>query len=175
MVFSLSACRNDGGAESTDDLLRLGRTYANAGDSRNAILALTKASKSAGRDSASLGLIFSEIAKVYRQTGDYAEEISYLAKAEKVYDNSGKPYSSRMARFESAVASYMAQDYKTASVALKSVMDDAVATSDTLLEAKCLETYAKIAVDNPEPEPKLAISLLTRVSNDLHTPLSSID
>lgn len=42
MVFSLSACRNDGGAESTDDLLRLGRTYANAGDSRNAILALTK-------------------------------------------------------------------------------------------------------------------------------------
>ena len=175
MVFSLSACRNDGGAESTDELLRLGRTYANAGDSRNAILALTKASKSAGRDSASLGLIFSEIAKVYRQTGDYAEEISYLAKAEKAYDNSGKPYSSRMARFESAVASYMAQDYKTASVALKSVMDDAVATSDTLLEAKCLETYAKIAVDNPEPEPKLAISLLTRVSNDLHTPLSSID
>lgn len=155
--------------------LCLGKAYSNADDSRNAILALTKATKSVGSDSAALALIYNEIAKVYRRTGDFAEEISYLEKASEAYDNSGKPYSSRMARFESAVASYRAKDFKTASASLKLVMEDAVATSDTLLEAKCLETYAKIAVDNPEPEPKLAVNLLTRVSNELHTPLSSID
>ena len=46
---------------------------------------------------------------------------------------------------------------------------------DTLLEARCLESYAALAVSKDTLDPALAIDLLSRAADELGFPLSSSD
>ena len=66
-------------------------------------------------------------------------------------------------------------DYVQAEKLFRKVLYGTQETKDTLLEAKCLSSYAKLCVLAPEPAAKSALDMLKRVSNDLHQPLSPED
>ena len=156
----------------------LGKAQFNAGDYRNAIISLSRAEDKSGRkdsDPGRTGAILLDMARTFRATGDYTEEISCLHKAADAFDMAGKPFSSRNARFECGVASYNAQDLSSAEEIFRTMMHEAHAAADTLLEARCLESYSMMTLEQASPDPVLAINMLSRVANELHSPLSCID
>ena len=155
----------------------LGKAMFNTGDYRNAIVALSKAEKACTRISSPgiMGTILQDMAKTFRATKDYAEEISYLKKAATEFDKAERPFSSRNARFECGIASYNAHDLVSAEEIFRTMLHEAHSAADTLLEVRCLESYAMLALEQPETAPNLVVSLLSRVTNELHSPLTCID
>ncbi len=156
----------------------LGKAQFNACDYRDAIISLSRAedkSRKKASDPGRTGAILMDMAKTFRATGDYTEEISCLRKAAAAFDEAGKPFSSRNARFECGVASYNAQDLSSAEEIFRTMMHEAHASADTLLEARCLESYAMMNLEQAHPDPVLAINMLSRVANELRSPLSCID
>lgn len=155
----------------------LGKAQFNAGDYRSSIISFTRAERICDKLDApgKRGSILRDISKTFRATGDYNEEISYLNKAAEDFDMAGMPFNSRNVRFECGVANYNAQNFVAAEEIFRSMMYEAHAAADTLLEVRCLESYAMLTLEQEEPDPGLVISLLSRVANELHSPLSSID
>lgn len=127
------------------------------------------------RDMYSLGIIYQNIAHIYNAIGIHNEEIAYLDKAIRAFEEAGKPYNSLHVYFESGAARYNMQDYASAEKIFRNAMFQAHHAADTLLEAACLEAYAALCLDRSEQDPELAISMLARKANELKCPLTSKD
>ena len=126
-------------------------------------------------DMYSLGVTYQNIAHIYNAIGSHNEEISYLDKAIRAFEDAGKPYNSLHVYFESGAARYNRQDYASAEKIFRTAMYQAHQAADTLLEAACLEAYAALCLERSEQDPALAISMLARKANELKCPLTSKD
>lgn len=142
-----------------------------------AIISYSKAEAMASRmeDDYRLGLIYHGMARTYKATFGYFEEISYLKKAAEHFSKADKPFSSRNVMYESGLASLNCKDYVAAEEMLRKTLSESHQAADTLMEAKCLQAYSALCVEIPHADPASAIRMLTRVTNELNCTLTSDD
>lgn len=158
-------------------LFCLGRAQMNDGSNSAAIVSYTRALEYAQRagDSSHEGLICRDMARISGATGNSADEILYLGRASEAFKAAGLETERQQSILEIGQAQSAAGKYETAEEIFKSVLYDAHEMQDTLLEARCLESYASLAVSKDEPDPALAIDLLGRATDQLGYPLSCSD
>ncbi len=155
----------------------LGRTQFNDGNYSAAIVSYTKALDLAGQvgDKYHEGLICRDMAHTCNASGNATDEMMYLARAAEAFQAAGKKQDSLQSLLEIGQAEAGLARYDAAEDIFKSVLYDSHELKDTLLEARCLESYAALAVSKDSPDPALAIDLLGRAGNELGLPLSSSD
>ena len=155
----------------------LGRTQFNDGNYSAAIVSYTEALDLAVKagDRFHEGLICRDMARTCNASGNTTDEMMYLARAAEAFQADGKKGDSLLSLLEIGQAEAGLARYDAAEDIFKSVLFDAHELKDTLLEARCLESYAALAVSKDSPDPALAIDLLGRAGNELGLPLSSSD
>ena len=155
----------------------LGRTQFNDGSHSAAIVTYTRALEYAERSCDTLheALICRDMARTCGISGNTTDEIVYLARASEAFKTAGLPAESQRALLDIGRAHSASGSYETAENIFKSVLYDSHEIGDTLLEARCLESYASLAVSKDEPDPALAIDLLGRAAGQLGYPLSCSD
>lgn len=77
--------------------------------------------------------------------------------------------------YELALLKMDAGEYAQAEKIFRNVLYGTQESKDTLLEAKCLSSYAKLCVLAPKPAPESALEMLKRVANELRQPLTPED
>ena len=155
----------------------LGRTQFNDGSHSAAIVTYTRALEYAEKSGDTLheALICRDMARTCGLSGNTTDEIMYLARASEVFKAAGLPAESQKALLDIGRAHSASGSYEMAENIFKSVLYDSHEMGDTLLEARCLESYASLAVSKDEPDPALAIDLLGRAADQLDYPLSCSD
>ncbi len=155
----------------------LGRTQFNDGSFSAAIVTYTKALELAGKagDKEHEGLICKDMARTCNASGNTTDEMMYLARAAEAFEAAGLKRESLESLLEIGQAEAGLAGNEAAEDIFKSVLYDSHELKDTLLEARCLESYAALAVSKDTPDPVLAMELLGRAANDLGLPLSSSD
>ena len=158
-------------------LFCLGRALFNDKSYSAAIVAYTKALELAEKSGDVLheGLISQDIARTCGISGNSSDEMLYLARAAEAFKKAGVPDKSQAALLEIGRVKASLGSYVDAEEIFKSVLYDVHDMKDTLLEARCLEAYASLAVSKDEPDPALAIDMLGRASGELHYPLNCSD
>ena len=126
-------------------------------------------------DQFSLGKIYRIMAHISNAAYSYQDEIQYLKMASDAFGNAEKPYNRLYVDLEKGMAYYNVSDYASAEKVYRDVLYRAYEVSDTALQAQCLSAYAALALEVSDPDPSLAIDMLSRVANDLKCPLSSSD
>ena len=72
--------------------------------------------------------------------------------------------------------SFEAMDrYDDADAVYRNVLFSAHESADTLTEVRCLRAYASMVIEKKDQDPALAVNMLSRVSEDLRSPLGSMD
>ena len=155
----------------------LGRTQFNDGSHSAAIVTYTRALEYAEKSGDTLheALICRDMARTCGLSGNTTDEIMYLARASEAFKTAGHPAESQKALLDIGRAHSASGSYEIAENIFKSVLYDSHEMGDTLLEARCLESYASLAVSKDEPDPTLAIDLLGRAADQLDYPLSCSD
>ena len=155
----------------------LGRAQFNDRSYPAAIVSYTKALEYAEKSGDTLhqGLICRDMARTSSASGNTTDEILYLVRASEAFKAAGLPGDSQRALLEIGQAHAASGKFDTAEEIFKSVLFDSHEMRDTLLEARCLESYASLAVSKDEPDPALAIDLLGRAADQLDYPLSCSD
>ncbi|MBR1927675.1 MAG: hypothetical protein IJ840_08035 [Bacteroidales bacterium] len=155
----------------------LGRAQFNERSYSAAIVSYTKALGYAGKagDTFREGLICRDMARTNGVSGNSTDEILYLARASEAFKAVGEEGESLRTLLEIGQAQAAAGKAEAAEEIFKSVLFDAHESKDTLLEARCLESYASLSVSKDAPDPTLAIDMLSRAADGLHYPLSSVD
>lgn len=173
-MILFAACSSQ---ESIEQSMESGRKCFQEGRYNEAIVFFSMAEAQAERqeDHYALGQAYQEMAKTYRATYGYFEEISCLKRASEAFAQAGKPYSSRSMMFDSGLASYRCRDYVSAERIYRDVLAQSREAADTLLEARCLEAYAALCLDVSGTDPQVPIAMLKRVANELRCPLTSDD
>lgn len=155
----------------------LGRNQFNDGDLPAAIVSYTRAleySKKAA-DTLRVARICYDMAHTCNASGNSTDEMMYLARSAEAFKVAGFQRESQRALLEIGLAESGLGRYGAAEDIFKSVLFDAHEMRDTLLEARCLESYAALAVSKDTLDPVLAIDLLSRAADELGFPLSSSD
>ena len=155
----------------------LGRTQFNERSYPAAIVTYTRALEYADKtgDIFRKGLIYRDMAHTSGASGNTSDEILYLAKASEAFKSAGYQRESQQTLLEIGEANAASGQFKAAEEIFKSVLFDSHEMKDTLLEARCLESYAALAVTSDKPDPALAIDLLARAADQLEYPLSCSD
>ena len=169
--------RHGNDSEKARALYCLGRYQFNARSYSAAIVSCTRALEYAEKasDTLSAAKICYDMGHISNASGNTSDEILYLARSSEAFNAAGKRAESLQALLEAGKAQSDAGQYDSAEKIFKSVLFDSHAQKDTLLESKCLEAYASLAVSKDSIDPALAIDLLSRASDDLGYPLSSSD
>lgn len=155
----------------------LGRAQFNEKSYSAAIVSYTQALEYAGKAGDTLleGKVCRDMARTSGVSGNSADEILYLARASEAFKAAGEEGESLRTLLEIGKAHSAAGKFDAAEDIFKSVLYDSHESRDTLLEARCLESYASLAVSKDDPDPTLSIDMLGRAANELHYPLSSAD
>ena len=155
----------------------LGRAQFNEKSYSAAIVSYTQALEYAGNADDTLleGKVCRDMARTSGVSGNSADEILYLARASEAFKAAGEEGESLRTLLEIGKAHSAAGKFEAAEDIFKSVLYDSHESRDTLLEARCLESYASLAVSKDDPDPTLSIDMLGRAANELHYPLSSAD
>ena len=168
--------RGDDG-QKTRAMYCLGRAQFNERSYSAAIVSYTRALEYAEKTGDTLreGLICRDMARTNGVSGNSADEIHYLARASEAFKAAGEEGESQRSLLEIGRAHAAAGNAEAAEDIFKSVLYDSHESRDTLLEARCLESYAALAVSKDDPDPSLAIDMLGRAANELHYPLTPED
>lgn len=152
----------------------LGRNQFNDRGYSAAIVTYTQALEYAFKasDTLYIALISKDMARTCSASGNVPDEISYLSRAGEAFRAIGRPNESLQTILEIGCANAGLGKDDLAEGIFKSVLYDAHELRDTLLEARCLESYAELAVSKDTLDPVLAIDLLGRAANELEYPLS---
>ncbi len=155
----------------------LGRNQFNDGDFPAAIVTYTKALEYSVKaaDTLRVARICYDMAHTCNASGNSTDEMMYLACAAEAFKVAGFQRESQQALLEIGQAESGLGRYGAAEDIFKSVLFDAHEMRDTLLEARCLESYAALAVSKDTLDPALAIDLLSRAADELGFHLSSSD
>ncbi|MBQ6254140.1 MAG: hypothetical protein IJK05_05785 [Bacteroidales bacterium] len=155
----------------------LGRSQFNDRAYSAAIVSYTRALEYAGKagDPYREGLICRDMARISGASGNAPDELLYLARASEAFKAAGLQGEFQRTLLEIGQAQAASGKHEAAEEIFKSVLYDSHEMGDTLLEARCLESYASLAVSKDIPDPALAIDMLDRAANDLGYPLNSSD
>ena len=155
----------------------LGRTQFNDRSYPAAIVTYTRALEYAQKtgDIYRQGLIYRDMAHTSGASGNTSDETLYLAKAAEAFQAAGFRKESLQALLEIGEANAASGQFDAAEDIFKSVLFDSHEMKDTLLEARCLESYASLVVTKDDPDHALAIDLLGRAADQLEFPLSCSD
>ena len=155
----------------------LGRNQFNGGDFPAAIVSYTKALEYSVKaaDTLRVARICYDMAHTCNASGNSTDEMMYLARSAEAFKAAGLKSESQQALLEIGQAESSLGRYGAAENIFKSVLFDAHEMRDTLLEVRCLESYASLAVSKDTLDPALAIDLLSRAAEELCFPLSSSD
>ena len=155
----------------------LGRAQYNEKGYSSAIVTYTKALELAVQagDTRREGLICFDMAHTCGASGNTSDEMLYLARAAEAFKASGLDDMGQKALLEIGQVHSALGKYEEAEGIFRSVLYDAHELKDSLLEARCLESYAALAVGRDSLDPALAIDLLGRAAGELKYPLSSSD
>ena len=155
----------------------LGRSQFNDRSYSAAIVSYTRALEYAEKagDKYREGLVCRDMARTNGATGNTSDEILYLARASEAFKDAGLPAEYQRTLLEIGQAQASSGKFDTAEEIFKSVLFDSHELKDTLLEARCLESYASLAVSKDIPDPALAIDLLGRAADQLNYPLNCSD
>lgn len=158
-------------------LFCLGRNEFNSGRYSAAIVSYTRALEyaQAASDTLAVARITRDMAHTCNATLSTADELRYLGRAAEAFQAAGRADEARRALLEIGIAHAGLGNLDEAEDMFRSVLGDAHEAADTLLEARCLEAYASLAVSKDTPAPLLAIEMLSRAADDLRYPLSSAD
>ena len=158
-------------------LFCLGRALFNEKSYSAAIVTYTRALEQAEKSEDVLheGLICRDIARTCGVSGNSSDEMLYLARAAEAFKKAGMEEEGQSALLEIGRAKVTLGFYEDAEEIFKSVLYEAHDLGDTLLEARCLESYAALAVSKDVPDPALAIDLLGRAADQLDYPLNCSD
>lgn len=155
----------------------LGRNQFNDGDLPAAIVTYTKALEYSVKaaDTLRVARICYDMAHTCNASGNSTDEMMYLARSAEAFKVAGFQRESQQALLEIGQAESGLGRYGAAEDIFKSVLFDAHEMRDTLLEVRCLESYAALAVSKDTLDAALAIDLLGRASGELDFPLSCAD
>lgn len=155
----------------------LGRNQYNDGDLSAAVVSYTKALEYSAKaaDTLRVARICYDLAHTCNASGNAADEVTYLARSAEAYKVAGYQRESQQSLLEIGQAESGLGRYGAAEDIFKSVLFDAHELRDTLLEARCLESYAALAMSRDTLDPALAIDLLSRAADELGYPLSCAD
>lgn len=155
----------------------LGRNQFNDGDFPAAIVSYTRGLEYSVKatDTLRVARICYDMAHTCNASGNSTDEMMYLARSAEAFKVAGFQRESQQALLEIGQAESGLGRYGAAEDIFKSVLFDAHGMRDTLLEARCLESYAALAVSKDTLDPALAIDLLSRAADELGFPLSSSD
>lgn len=155
----------------------LGRNQFNDGDLPAAIVTYTKALEYSVKaaDTLRVARICYDMAHTSNASGNSTDEMMYLARSAEAFKVAGFQRESQQALLEIGQAESGLGRYGAAEDIFKSVLFDAHEMRDTLLEVRCLESYAALAVSKDTLDAALAIDLLGRASGELDFPLSCAD
>lgn len=164
-------------SEKSRALFCLGRNQFNSGRYAAAIVTDTRAMEHArtASDTLAVARIARDMAHTCNATLNTADELRYLGQAAEAFRAAGRADDSQQALLEIGIAHAGLGNHARAEDLFKSVLYDAHENRDTLLEARCLEAYADLAISRDTAAPVLAIELLSRAADDLHYPLSCAD
>ncbi len=121
----------------------------------------------------SLGKIYRAMGESYDATADYPGAIRAYIKSIKAYERAGKPANARQSLYQAGLAYYNIEDYKQAEQAFRTVIYEAHEAADTLMESSALDAYADLCLEQEKQDPELAISILSRIKNELGFQLKS--
>lgn len=169
--------RHGSPAQKSRALFCLGRNQFNSRNYSAAIVSCTRALEYAqsASDTLAVGRICRDMARICNATYNTADALQYLGRAADAFQAAGRAADAQQALLEIGLAHSGLGHYGKAEDLFKSVLYDSHAAGDTLLEVRCLEAYAGLAVSKDPPDPVLTIELLSRAADDLHFPLSSAD
>lgn len=155
----------------------LGRNQFNDGDLPAAIVTYTKALEYSVKaaDTLRVARICYDMAHTCNASGNSTDEMMYLARSAEAFKVAGFQRESQQALLEIGQAESGLGRYGAAEDIFKSVLFDVHEMRDTLLEVRCLESYAAWAVSKDTLDAALAIDLLGRASGELDFPLSCAD
>lgn len=158
---------------SAADLAETGSSQLAAKDYAQAAINLSRAENLAKKegDSFLLGRIYRLQGESCDATGNYPDAIRAYIKSIKAYEKAGKPANARQSLYQAGLAYYNVQDYRQAEQAFRSVVYEAHQAADSLMESSALDAYANLCLEQENQDPALAISILTRVSQELGFPL----
>lgn len=152
----------------------LGRNQYNSKRYSAAIVTYTKALEYAA-DTLTAAKIYFDMAQTSAATMNISDQVLYLGKAADAYKSVGYDSEAQNCYLEIGRAQMGGGDYGTAESIFKSILGESHDLRDTLLEARCLEAYASLAVQKDTADPALAIDMLSRAADQLHYRLSSAD
>lgn len=152
----------------------LGRNRYNSKHYSAAIVTYTKALEYAAGSLQSAKIYF-DMAQTASATMNISDQVTYLGKAAEAYKSVGYDSEAQNCYLEIGKAQMGRGDYGTAESIFKSILGESHDLRDTLLEARCLEVYASLAVQKDTADPFLAIDMLSRATEQLRYNLSSAD
>lgn len=126
-------------------------------------------------DNLTKAMIFKEMARVYNASYSHLQEAAYMERAAEAFAMAGETRESNRALLETGQAWYNVDDFERAESLYKSALFGARQDRDTLLEVRTLQSYAALCLAGPEQDPILALEMLSRVADELDTPLSCTD
>lgn len=126
-------------------------------------------------DNLTKAMIFKEMARVYNASYSHLQEAAYMERAAEAFAMAGETRESNRALLETGQAWYNVDDFERAESLYKSALFGARQDRDTLLEVRTLQSYAALCLAGPEQDPILALEMLSRVADELATPLSCTD
>ncbi len=119
--------------------------------------------------------IYFDMAQTSAATMNMSDQVTYLGKAAEAYKSVGYDSEAQNCYLEIGKAQMGRGDYGTAESIFKSILGESHDLRDTLLEARCLEAYASLAVQKDTADPYLAIDMLSRAAEQLRYNLGSTD
>ena len=157
--------------------LRLGKIQYTEGALHRAVVSFEKALAAARQlhDDEAQGAIYRQLAYTYNASLEHVTAARYLYEAYRAFDRSGNAAERRQTLLEYGQAWYNFERYEEAEDVLKTVLADAAASADTLVQVRCLQSYAALALEKDPADPSLAEDMLRRVTDELHYPLGSAD
>lgn len=155
----------------------LGRNQLNDGNLPAAMVSYTMALECSVKaaDSLRVARICYDLARACGVSCDQDSQMMYLKRSAESFTAVGYKNESLHALLEMGQVESEMGRYEAAEGIFKNILNDSRELKDTLLEVRCLESYAALAVSGDTPDPALAINLLDRASDELGSPLSCGD
>ena len=161
---------------SADDRLLMhyymGRIYANTGNLDKAAIEYTRGEEFVGdvKFKLAIGRLYNAFASVYSKTGNAKKEIEYALKAYSLFEALGNVRLLNITKGKLAMGYANAREFDKAD----SLYNESVALleEDSVSMAVYLGNYARLKVLSPNPEPNVAIRLLSRISTEYKKPLT---
>ena len=162
---------------SADDRLLMhyymGRIYANTGNLDKAAIEYTRGEEFVGdvKFKLAIGRLYNAFASVYSKTGNAKKEIEYALKAYSLFEALGNVRLLNITKGKLAMGYANAREFDKAD----SLYNESVALleEDSVSMAVYLGNYARLKVLSPNPEPNVAIRLLSRISTEYKKPLTA--